>query len=70
MKGPKWDLSREAASQVHGSGGGLGRLEPEHDGGGEFVMSCAAARLLLQRFRQTLWSQARLTHSKLILTWN
>lgn len=40
-------LSCEAAAQVHGSGAGLSRLEPQHDSGGEFVVSSTTAGLLL-----------------------
>ncbi len=40
-------LSCKAASEVHGAGAGLGCLEPQHDGGGEFIMSRTAAGLLL-----------------------
>lgn len=41
-------LSCKAAAQVHGTGASLGCLEPQHDGGGEFVVSSATAGLLLQ----------------------
>ena len=40
-------LSCKAATQVHGARAGLGCLEPEHDGGGEFVVSSTTAGLLL-----------------------
>lgn len=40
-------LSCKAATQVHGTRTGLGCLEPQHDGGGEFVVSSATAGLLL-----------------------
>lgn len=40
-------LSGETAAQVHGAGAGLGGLEPQHDGGGEFVVSSTTAGLLL-----------------------
>lgn len=46
-------LSREAAAQVHGTGAGLGCLEPQHDGGGEFVVSSATAGLLLLKQHTT-----------------
>lgn len=40
-------LSCEAATQVHGTGASLGCLEPQHDGGGEFIVSSTTAGLLL-----------------------
>lgn len=46
-------LSCKAAAQVHGSGAGLGCLEPQHDSGGEFVVSSSTAGLLLFTQRQT-----------------
>lgn len=42
-------LSRKAASQVHSTGTSFGCLEPQHDSGGEFIVSRAAAGLLLHR---------------------
>lgn len=40
-------LSCKAATQVHGTGASLGCLEPQHDGGGEFIVSSTTAGLLL-----------------------
>lgn len=40
-------LSCKAAAQVHGTGAALGCLEPQHDGGGEFIVSSATTGLLL-----------------------
>lgn len=49
-------LSCKAAAQVHGTGAGLGCLEPQHDGGGEFVVSSTTAGLLLlaQQMQQAM----------------
>lgn len=41
-------LSCKAATQVHGTRAGLGCLEPQHDSGGEFVVSSTTAGLLLR----------------------
>lgn len=41
------NLSCEAAAQVHGTRAGLVCLEPQHDSGGEFIVSIASAGLLL-----------------------
>lgn len=41
-------LSCKAATQVHGTRAGLGCLEPQHDSGGEFVVSSSTAGLLLR----------------------
>lgn len=40
-------LSCKAASQVHSTGTRFGCLEPQHDSGGEFIVSRTAAGLLL-----------------------
>lgn len=42
-------LSRKAAPQVHSTGTSFCCLEPQHDSGGEFIVSRSAAGLLLHR---------------------
>lgn len=55
-------LSRKAAPQVHSTGTSFGCLEPQHDSGGEFIVSRSAAGLLLHREHladQQLWNISR-----------
>lgn len=52
-------LSCKAASQVHSTGTRFGCLEPQHDSGGEFIVSRTAAGLLLHGQEwadQQLWN--------------
>lgn len=62
-------LSCKAATQIHGTRATFGCLKPQHDGGGEFIVSVTTATLLLltQHIEQAMRQQFTLDCFQLTL---